>query len=243
MKKQFFAYKVGGVIVIFKIAVTHNGKLGKGLLICEQMSFAEKQFQILLEDKTDFSFYEHDREVCFNCIHSTSDGIGTCYTKNVNSLFSFQKTAKDFVNSGEIIYTPENFPWRKLIHAIRGLYVRFGTYGESIPFIPVERFRALIKSSRSYTAYTHQWNNYPEFAGLVQASTESVEESKIANEQGYKVFHVVEVMKPNGIKGIMCPEISGKTVCAFCGLCAGGKTNVFIPVHGNGKEKFIRTLY
>lgn len=125
-----------------------------------------------------------------------------------------------------------------------GKMVRLGAYGDPAA-VPIFVWQHLLKKSAGSTGYTHQFLTIaPQWAKIVMASADSVEDMAAAHALGYRTFRVTPLgEKP--IKGleIMCPaseEAGRKTTCELCKACAGtsgkAKISIQIAAHGIGRK-------
>lgn len=121
--------------------------------------------------------------------------------------------------------------------------VRIGTYGDGAS-VPLHVWRALLKSARKHTAYSHQagWEGSEYDPNIFMRSVDTITEAREAWKQGQRTFRVVaSVDDIDRKKEIQCP--SPKVTCEQCALCAGASKrgkSIAIPVHGTGTGNFLR---
>ena len=127
---------------------------------------------------------------------------------------------------------------------IEGRAVRLGAYGDPA-MVPVSVWHALTAHASSHTGYTHQWRTRPEFAGLVMASADSVEDRREARGMGWRAFFVVPANAelPKGAMECSATRERNPLQCADCGACAGTRNgasakavDVVIRAHGAGAK-------
>lgn len=114
--------------------------------------------------------------------------------------------------------------------------VRLGSYGD--PYAaPIALWRAMTSKALGWTGYTHQWRKAGvEWAALVMASADSLDEMIAAHRKGYRTFRVTA--KPfENVKSVesVCPaskEKGARTDCATCRACMGtsGKARASIQI-------------
>lgn len=189
---------------------------------------------IRLEESPTYA-HEHDLDIsiCGNCpFRKNADGKRTCYVNIGQSINSTWRS----LHAGNI-KTLEEYPeamqylWKKPI--------RVGTYGDPAAFPPEVLIPILAKSPKGFTGYTHQWREpyAQEWKGFLQASVETEEDARLANEMGWKYYRV---LLPNEklLEGEhMCLSEVGKQ-CCDCRLCNGHFANICIEVHGAGKGNY-----
>ena len=114
--------------------------------------------------------------------------------------------------------------------------VRLGAWGDPAA-IPIITLKLLTAEFGDWTGYTHQWKNLPRHWGsLLMASTETAEETTVAQAKGWRTFSTEE--SPDDI---LCPATNGETQCIDCRMCKGTASNaksIYIPPHGSGKRHF-----
>ena len=123
-----------------------------------------------------------------------------------------------------------------LANLCEGRMVRLGSYGD--PYAaPIALWRAMTSKALGWTGYTHQWRKAGvEWAALVMASADSLDEMIAAHRKGFRTFRVTA--KPfENVKGVesICPaskEKGAATDCATCRACMGtsGKARASIQI-------------
>jgi hypothetical protein len=114
---------------------------------------------------------------------------------------------------------------------------RFGSYGDPavIPVGIIQRWKQALDGD---TGYTHQWLDYPELAGVFQASVDSLEEKQLANAMGFKTFRVKRDDEPLERDEMYCPaDLHPDIQCIKCLKCDGKTKNIAINGHGARKKK------
>lgn len=181
-----------------------------------------------------------DSSICGDCIHR-GDGTGkarTCYVNVGQGAQVVYKAYKrgiypNIADTGVGIYPAD---WLHFADKA----IRFGTYGDpaAAPLKIWERLQLLASKT---TGYTHQWRTIPaQWAGVVMASADNVEDVNAAHAKGYRTFRVTTGEDPVLVKGeVLCPasEEAGKKLdCDTCGACngvaTGRKGSIYIPLHG-----------
>jgi hypothetical protein len=163
-----------------------------------------------------------DKAVCGSCRHSG----GSCYVQ----IDWAPRSVWAAWQRGNAPPAPKHYFDYQL--------VRCGAYGDPAA-VPYEVWEPIIKASRGYTGYTHQWATCdPRFAEFCMASVDDPEEKQEAQALGYRTFRVGARWESR-VKGeALCPasdEAGNKLTCAEC-LACGGKGrhgSVYIPVHGS----------
>lgn len=178
-----------------------------------------------------------DASICGTCPHR-GDGTGkgrSCYVTLAHgprSVFAtYQKGGYAKVSAFEAAAL------------FAGRMVRLGTYGDPAA-APYAMWKVALGQAAGWTGYTHQWRNVgKEWAALVMASADSLQDMADAHALGFRTFRVTANPFEN-VKGleVICPasEERGKvTQCASCKACMGtsGKARVSIQIaaHGTGK--------
>ena len=159
-----------------------------------------------------------------------------------------QKPA-DALQSGDDVSVCGDCPLRRsvcyvsIIHAPRAVYeayklgsyhhmrpvdvptdkpIRLGAYGDP-GAVPTAVWRAL-PTMAGRTGYTHQWRKRPALKRLVMASCETEEQTRQAQEAGWRTFRVKTADAPVMTGEIVCPassEAGMRTTCERCRLCDG----------------------
>jgi len=123
-----------------------------------------------------------------------------------------------------------------------GRMIRLGAYGDPAA-APIGVWQDLIAESAGHTGYSHQWRTIPaQWARLVMASADSVDDMLEARAMGYRTFRVAPragMAMPK--REIVCPaseEAGKKTQCEACKACMGtsgkARASIVIAAHGAG---------
>ena len=113
--------------------------------------------------------------------------------------------------------------------------VRLGTYGDPAA-VPVSVWNKLTSRAKSWTGYTHQWQESDELQELCMASADSELDAIIAQSKGWRTFRVAQ-NKDIAANEINCPaskEAGAIVQCTACGLCKGASNkakNIMILQH------------
>lgn len=130
---------------------------------------------------------------------------------------------------------------------LAGKAVRLGAYGDPA-MLPIGVVLAIIEHARLWTGYTHQWRTIaPEWAGIVMASADSVEDRRTARVLGYRSFYVApvgtDIHAERGAVECAATRTRNPLQCDSCGMCAGtrkgaatGAVDVAIIAHGSGAK-------
>jgi|LakMenEpi03Aug12_release.lakeMendotaPanAssembly.Ray.scaffolds.fasta_scaffold529283_2 hypothetical protein len=234
-------YKSGDVLHVFRFGKAGNEKIAPlETPIVQTYHFSKGQFDLANngEKISMAGFFALDGAVCFDCPFSVSNGakLTACYTHKRNQYSGFLSS----IRSVRTKLTWDEIPELNaeivsdILRLSKGLYIRFGTYGEPT-LIPVDLVSALCLSAANWTGYTHQWAFRPEFSPFFMASCHSEGQAKYAESKGWRSF----VAAKQAISGMVnCPasnEAGFKSTCNKCGLCSGtsgkGKKHVYILEH------------
>lgn len=126
----------------------------------------------------------------------------------------------------------------------RGMKIRIGTYGDGMA-VPQGVWDDLCSEAEGWTAYTHQWNFYPD---RYMTSVETLGQAEQAWARGERTFRVVNDITEITKKEVLCPaseEAGKRTTCAKCGLCQGTKSrgkSIAIPAHGTSRGQVLAHL-
>jgi len=162
-----------------------------------------------------------DASVCGNCEHrpilARETGKPPCYVNVGRS-----------VRSVYLAYRNNRYaraPLADICDAVRGRFVRFGTYGDP-GAAPVEYWQALAGAAAGHTGYSHQWARIDAaaWAPLVMASADSVADRAAARAAGYRTFRVSTDGADKQSGEIACPaskESGARVTCSECLLCGG----------------------
>jgi hypothetical protein len=178
----------------------------------------------------------NDDSVCGMCPHRHNLG-GSCYVTLFQAPLQVWKSYKK--GKYPVLYNMDIF---------NGMSVRFGAYGDpyAIPMDILNSIKAVVKNN---TSYTHQWNNDNVDNSILKkvsmASVDSIEEAKIAQNNGWRTFRVTkneDILMENEI---ICPNYTNDVKCIDCRLCSGASIkakNIVIPIHGSKKNKFVEEV-
>ena len=198
-----------------------------------------------------------DKSICGNCKHAQES---TCYVNIGQSPLSVFKAYhdgryRDFKDSDLDLFKDKP--------------IRIGSYGDPAS-TPYEVWENICSVAKSWTSYTHQWDNKKidqRLKNFCMASVDSIEgylkEYEKARVLGWRTFRVFADEKDINIYDekqddeIVCPaskEAGVLTTCEKCNLCCGmqranGK-NVLINHHGDSdamgslwrKKRFIKIM-
>lgn len=178
-----------------------------------------------------------DESICGNCQHRparraeievSGQAFVSCYVK------TFQAPLSVFNGYKRGIYPIASHAEIAELCAKR--MVRLGSYGD--PYAaPIALWQAMTSKALGWTGYTHQWRKAGvDWAKLVMASADSLDEMIAAHRKGFRTFRVTA--KPfENVKGIesICPaskEKNAATDCATCRACMGtsGKARASIQI-------------
>lgn len=233
-------FRQGNALIVFTFGKTSNKKIApKDEKIVQTFSFIREQYEISKGNTPMRAFFEMDESVCFECPFSVSNGakLSACYTHKtvqyMGFLSSLRSIAKQY-SKWEDIPTLDRNTQDQIIKQSYNKYVRFGSYGEP-SLIPIELVQAIVWVSKSWTGYTHQWNQKPEYAPYLMASVHTQAMEQVARRKGWRSF----IATPTPVQGIVnCPasnEQKFKSNCSKCGLCSGtqgkGNKSVYIIEH------------
>lgn len=235
---QFFAFRTGENIVLFGIWANGNSKVAPiGERTMKTYTFSSEQWNYTAKSLGDFNFFAMDRSNCLGCkySHTGREGNTRCYTHKFHELSGFIRTIKSAkANLPDVLPTFEDFNSSELIKAAKGLYIRFGVYGEPI-FIPKNLLQELTETCKSWTGYTHQWQFYPDYMPYLMASTDTIQEYTTAKKIGWRCFHVISDYSFIPSKSVLCPEIDSEILtCSTCNLCSGlnvAAKDILMPKH------------
>jgi hypothetical protein len=182
-----------------------------------------------------------DVAICGHCIHRPSlaayTGAPPCYVNVGRSVASVYKAYK----RGS--YTKAS-PSEVALY-LTGLKLRIGTYGDGAA-APIDVWQQLTQFTAGHVGYSHQWLNpsfdHAQWAKLVMASADTIDEAAQANLYGMRVFRVsVGIDKQQGEASCPASAESGKkTTCDNCMLCAGtskAAKDIVIADHALGHKK------
>lgn len=214
-------FRIGDTLQVFRLGTTTNAKISASdkVKIVQTYTFSRKQFELIANGTNDGmkTFFSSADSNCLDCPFNS---FGKCYVHKyaqyvgmISMLKSIAKTYPTF----ESIPTAYNLS--SLIRMATDRYVRWGSYGEP-SLHPILIIEQLVKVSKSYTGYTHQWRRH-DLGKYFMASTHSLEEAKKATDLGYRSF----IVSDESLAGtVSCPaskEAGYKSTCDKCNLCSG----------------------
>jgi len=171
---------------------------------------------------------QKDDSVCGDCSLRQNQG-GGCYVTIFQAPSSVYKSYKRGLYPKLSNYT--------MLYDTR---IRFGAYGDPSA-LPKEVLDELnLYAHKQSLAYTHQWHKQAHLKSFAMASTDSVEETILAHDMGWRTFRVtndIESLLPNEI---ICPNTTKGINCITCGLCNGNKSkakSIVIESHGSLKKR------
>ena len=172
-----------------------------------------------------------DTSVCGDCPLRKVDGHRVCYVTLFQAPLSIYKDYKN----GKYL-TAAEYP--DLTKRMMKKPIRVGAYGDPAA-VPAETIIPYLDRNGKWTGYTHQWSKdiAKPWRAYLQASVETDEQAKQAQQQGWKYFRVFPE-NVNIPKGLVKCKGGDTTMCTFCGRCNGRKANVYTVVHGAGKNFF-----
>lgn len=163
-----------------------------------------------------------DASVCGGCVHrpilAATNGAARCYVNLGRAPLGIFRAYR---RGGYVRVSPGTL---RLL--MRGRRVRLGSYGDPAA-VPAAVWRAYVADAVGHTGYSHQWRDIDaaEWAPLVMASVDSIEEQREAAARGFRTFRV-SLDAADLIPGAesMCPasrEAGNRAQCADCLLCGG----------------------
>lgn len=205
-------FRLNGVIVNFQFETsnTKTGSLIQNYLIPQEWIDSIEKISGL-----------SDKSVCFDCPHS-KDLAKTCYVRKGQSEMGLSSKVRSLRKLG-LKNIPEYGPEieAKLLKAVEGRGVRFGSYGEPI-LLGAELVSKITRKAKFWTGYTHQWHKNNWAKDYFMASVESVTISDLAQKSGFRTFFVGQPNDPKNY--VTCPaskEAGNLTTCDKCKLCMG----------------------
>jgi hypothetical protein len=172
-----------------------------------------------------------DESVCGSCPARGK----WCYVTTFQGPLSIYRTWK---RGGYQQFTPG---------LLEGVRLRLGAYGDPAA-LPLSVIEEITSNVKSYTGYTHAWRDCDEgFRRFCMASVDSVEESVVAQREGWRTFRVTAPNESKRKGESVCPasaESGRKITCFDCGACDGSrrptvKSNIVIEAHGSKTKRFI----
>lgn len=174
-----------------------------------------------------------DSAVCGDCPHRPTKG-GTCYVSHGASWMGVGSLWRAFERGRY-----PNVPPAEAARILRGTALRIGSYGDPAA-APVATWRPLLGTVGTHTGYTHQAHR-PDTDrrtwGFLQASADTETEAQVLRSAGWRVFRVGAVDSAPVSGEIECASTARDLSCLACGLCTGGKADVWIAAHGGAKAR------
>jgi len=241
-------FQLGNTLQVFRLGTTTNKKISMPKVkIVQTYTYSIDQFEYVkscLDNglKTSFKdFFALDAANCFDCPFSSNSGTAKCYTHKFMQYSGFVSMLRSIVKEfGSLDNVPnyDDKTQRMLINIelavmAKDRYVRFGSYGEPTMH-PIVIVGMMSHVAKSYTGYTHQYVNKPQYNKWFMASTHNQLQANTASDKfGFRSF--IAVKDNNNVQAVICPasnEGGFKTNCADCGLCSGvmGKTKKDIVI-------------
>lgn len=229
-------FRINDTLQVFKLGTTTNEKImnSRSEKLVQTYTFSKKQYELVSSGLNDGmkTFFSNADTNCLDCVFNS---FGACYTHKFNQYIGFISMLKSIARkypTWESIPTEYNL--NTLIKMSTNRYVRFGSYGEP-SLHPQEVLGGIVKSSKSWTGYTHQWKNN-ELGNYFMASTHSKEESLMASVLGYRSFIVSDDKQDSSVNCPASKEAGYKSSCNKCNLCSGvlgtkTKKDIFIITH------------
>ena len=171
-----------------------------------------------------------DDVVCGNCPLRAGNG---CYVMTHQAPLSIYRS-----------YLKGNYSsnYSEFLEVVSNRKVRFGAYGDPY-FIPLNILQEIASACKSYTGYTHQWNNKDfnnDYLTILMASVDNQRQiRKLPTEAKYfRIIQDLEEMQPNEN---MCDNLLYGTSCSDCMKCSGlNESSIVVLAHGI-KSKKIKT--
>ena len=242
--KNRIVYIENGNLFVFSKGKTSNKKIAlPNETIIQTYTFSLDQYHLANngEKITMNSFFSLDSSNCLDCPFSQNQRNKTgnrekCYTHKLMQYSGFLSMLRS-IKPDELTGLTEEKK-KDIINLCKGLYVRFGTYGEP-SLINYNLVKAISETAKSFTGYTHQYQKdfAKLFSNYFMASVHSQKESETAKVNFNFRSFIASSDNSNSI-GVNCPASEEKgfiTNCSKCGLCSGnlgkGQRNVFINLH------------
>lgn len=169
-----------------------------------------------------------DSSVCGDCKHSGK----TCYVQVERAPLSVYRAWR----RGSYMDWTKAFP----DNALKDRSIRLGSYGDPAA-VPANVWRRVFSQKiAGWTGYTHQWRNlrFQTLRNYVMASTDTEEETQMAQKAGWRTFRVRGENDPLMEREAICPaseEAGKRSSCVKCSLCRGQRSearSIAIIVHG-----------
>ena len=205
------------VLIQFQYGST-NSKTGNGVQIWIL------PYRWITEGK---SAMDDDEASCMDCPHSKRANR-TCYVRKGNAEMGLKSKVASMhkaFNEGRLEILPLSDIITHELEACRGLFVRFGAYGEPI-LLGEANVRAITEVASSFTGYTHQWRMpmYQWASKYFMSSADTEGLMTVAHDLGWRTFRVLLKGDEKTSAEVTCPasvEGGRKVTCNVCGLCKG----------------------
>jgi hypothetical protein len=125
--------------------------------------------------------------------------------------------------------------------------IRFGAYGDPAA-VPARVWYELAARARSWTGYTHQWNQqkFQSLRFLLMASVDDPAEAWDARALGWRTYRIRLETEPLLPFESICPasaEGGNRLSCSECGQCDGARLHDLryhyaVIAHGNGSQTY-----
>lgn len=181
-----------------------------------------------------------DVSICGDCEHrpalvKAGNGKAPCY---VNAGQSVRSVYEAYKRGRYTVATPAH-----VAQFLADKTLRIGTYGD--PYAaPVAVWHALAAGASKSVGYSHQWQalgfKAAEWAHLVMASADTLDQRTTANALGLRTFRVAVADSLPVAGEISCPasaEAGRRTTCSDCRLCGGTSIrakDIVIQDHARG---------
>jgi hypothetical protein len=232
MKNVYF--KINNTLCVIRQGKTSNEKISApGETIVQTYHFSEGQFNAAINKGNMREFFSHDAAVCFDCPFAYSNGapLNACYTHKGMQYLGFKSMLRSIAKLTTWDAIPELNAdiEREILKLSKGLFIRFGTYGEP-SLLPLDLTKTMCAVAKNWSGYTHQHNNRPEFAPYYMASVHTEVEA-----QALPMWRSFIASSEAVNTAVSCPaskEQNYKSNCSKCGLCSGteGKGNKSVNI-------------
>lgn len=173
-----------------------------------------------------------DEAVCGRCTHRKGGSNKRCYVQVFRAPLALWKYTRGMGLT----------PMMDVVKLIKRKRkpIRLGGWGDPAS-VPRGVLEQLVSAAPGHTGYTSSWRVRPDLAGLVMASTNSVEETLEAQQMGFRTYRVADPGEPGPTRDlgeVWCPTTKKPWVrCDLCGQCNGSSRSYTVPAHGAGLSK------
>ena len=117
--------------------------------------------------------------------------------------------------------------------------IRWGSYGNP-SIIDLDTIQEWNDVTDGHTGYIHNWREANEYAGVFQASVDSVDEYNEAKDLGFNTFRIDGTTDGRPMKGeTLCINTAKPSIkCIDCMLCDGKSRDIYNHTHGSRKNRF-----